>query len=228
MPDEEFLALYREFGEIARIDINSLHTRGIAFVSFFDKRAAANAVDRMQGFQTRGRTIVTGFAAQPFEGSTLLVRPLQIGLSKLPIEICGSVLSAFGEIETMRYAADGFVVDYFDLRAARNAAANSGRIVIQGVAWAVEVLGQPQVACGNALQMGQGYGMYQGPPVKGEGYVAGGNALQIGQGYGMYQGPPVKSEGYPLAYQPGTPVLSDSVRAAILTLQEKLRPKPVS
>jgi RNA recognition motif-containing protein len=135
---EKLYSWYRPFGEIAKADVNDLHNRGIAFVSFFDKRAAVRAVERMQGFQSRGRNVVTGFASQQFEGSALLVRPIQIGPPKPSLEICRYVLSAFGEIERLQQMTDGFIVEFFDVRSARSALSNSGRIVIAGNLHSIE------------------------------------------------------------------------------------------
>jgi RNA recognition motif-containing protein len=194
IPAEELLALYRQFGEIAAADTAHLHDRGLAFVSFFDKRAAAQAVERMQHFQSRGRNVVTGFAPQQFEASELLVRPMKIGLPKPSIEICRSVLCAFGEIEKLRSVTEGFVVEFFDIRAARNARANSGRIVIGGVFQWIEPFGQSWEQSGYTAAT-----VYPPPAVYPQAGV------------------------YPTATVSGQAV-PESIRASLRKLQEKLKP----
>jgi hypothetical protein len=148
----------------------------------------------MQGFQCRGRNIVTGFAPQQFEGSALLVRPMRIGLPKPSIEICRSVLSAFGEIEKLRSAPDGFVVNFFDIRAAQNALSNSGIVVIAGVCHLVERLAEQGVYAP---------AVYPPAPV-----YAPATVYPQAAAYGMAVAAPVP----------------ESIRVALLNLQEKLKP----
>jgi RNA recognition motif-containing protein len=221
MPAEELLTLYRPFGELAKVDVNQLHNRGIAFVSFFDKRSAVRAVEEMESFQTRGRKVVTGFAPHQLEGSELLVRPMKVGVSKPSLEQCRLVLSVFGEIEKVESVSDGFMISFFDIRSSRNALSNSGRLLIGGEFQIVELFGR---VCKQSVYTAPVYPpapVYLQPPVYPPTPVYAQTPVYsqatVYPPAPVYAMPPV----YGSARQEPRP---ESIRMALLNLEAKLKP----
>lgn len=147
MTVEEFTGVFQEFGQICTAITNHIHDRGIAFVTYFDIRSALRAVDKMQTFETRGRKPVTGFAYHSPDASGLNPRDLTLSIVITPVQptprphpdVVRQAVAKYGEVQTVSEQVPGqFAIDFFDLRAARAAVAESGKIVVAGMVYTAE------------------------------------------------------------------------------------------
>jgi RNA recognition motif-containing protein len=152
MTVDEFMAAFRDFGQIYTSMTNHIHDRGIAFVTYFDIRAAMTAVEKMQNFESHGRRPITGFAFHSPDANVLNARDLSLSIllrpastaQRLPVDLVRRTLSQYGEIQALYgRPPNQFVVEFFDLRAARQVIAESDRIVIRGVTFAAEPIVEP-------------------------------------------------------------------------------------
>jgi hypothetical protein len=147
MTVEEFTAAFQEFGHICTAITNHIHDRGIAFVTYFDIRSAVLAVEKMQAFETHGRKPVTGFAYHSPDASGLNPRDLTLSIVITPLQpaprphpdVVRQAMAKYGEVQTVAEHVPGqFTVDFFDLRCARAAVADSGKIVVAGMVYTAE------------------------------------------------------------------------------------------
>jgi RNA recognition motif-containing protein len=147
MTADEFTAAFKDFGQIYTSITNHIHDRGVAFVTYFDIRSAMTAVEKMQNFESHGRKPITGFAfhnpdANGFNPGDLslsiLIRPLPTS-QHLSADLVRQTLNRYGEIQAVtERALNLFVIDFFDLRSARQLVAEADRISIGGVQFTAE------------------------------------------------------------------------------------------
>jgi hypothetical protein len=141
VPPHDIVEMFRKFGEISTATLNEVHDRGVAYLTFYDSRAAVRAVEAMGKFECLGRFPLTSFATSQADHSTgkVLIRPCQEVRGPVDPDSVQRAMMRYGEVKSIQNApGPGFICDFFDIRAATAAVAESGRIMIGSVPYASE------------------------------------------------------------------------------------------
>ena len=149
LPPEEFHKIFSQFGEIAISVTNRIHDKGVAFVTYYDRRAAQEAVDQMYGKNVMGRIPITTFSYKPPTYSGIdaratclkvLLRPAQ-PIDQPSIVNAHAVMSTYGEIANEKEVEKGhFEFEFFDTRSVKKVVDNTGQIVIDGIKWYADMV----------------------------------------------------------------------------------------
>lgn len=156
LSSDEFLKIFKQFGEIASISLH-IQNRGIAFVTYYDLRAAEAAKIGLQGFNVYGRFPAIDYSYKPPNYSKIdprefssLVKVNANTNSSLSKEDVQKSFSKYGEISEINefkeninnsdFKSDhlSFLVLFYDSRCAHNACAE-GFIEIKDIKCQCEV-----------------------------------------------------------------------------------------
>jgi len=138
LPKEEFISFASQYGEIYNQYL-TIDKKGTAFITYFDIRNSERAVGDAQGKELGGRNIGTNFAFTPPKTSkrdpystcaTVIVK----GSPQVPIKEndISDALRVYGEIRSIEAYSFPYQwkVKFFDIRTAKLASENSGKIPI--------------------------------------------------------------------------------------------------
>lgn len=149
---DEFLKIFGQFGEIASISLH-IKDRGIAFLTYYDLRAAEAAKNKLQGFNVYGRFPAIDYSYKPPNYSKVdpreyssLIKVKTISNSFLSKEDVQKNLSIYGEINEIKDFKENnskadhisFLVLFYDSRCAHKACAE-GYLEINGIKCQCEV-----------------------------------------------------------------------------------------
>lgn len=131
-----------QFGEIAKFSGAQIATRGICFVTYYDSRCAAKAMEMMNNVRIDGRLVqtcpalLTKAGREDLINQPVLLRSVDHSPHALSIEKYREFIeSQFGEIAQISPRSHGEIqVDFYDARAA-NKLLDERRIIIDGIKW---------------------------------------------------------------------------------------------
>ena len=139
MTTDELRKVFEEFGGLATIKAHT-RERGIAFITYYDMRAAENALNYLNGKNVKGRNLVIEFSYFKNKKSNIcynnfvVIEPLD-NLSSLNIHSLKEYLSSFyGEICTAyEFERNKYFVEFYDLRNAQDLAKLGNHLLVLNV-----------------------------------------------------------------------------------------------
>lgn len=147
---EEFHSIFLAFGEIWKENLSLIREKGVAYITFYDIRAAMKAEAEMLNRKIHNRIPKTSFLYKPMTGSgvdirdlslKVLLRPSREPTKKVSQQAVRDACSRFGEVWTVSEPGKNqFHVEFYDKRGCNMCVDNSGAIVIEEVAWYSELV----------------------------------------------------------------------------------------
>lgn len=140
MSSDELARMFKVYGEIGHLK-SHISDRGIAFLTFYDMRSAERAFQALHGTFLNGRQLVVDYSYKKknknnnLYSSYLIVQIIDLNHTSLALnELQNYMTRSFGEIFKIYEVSKGkFFIQFYDYRAAQNAARYGNSLLINNV-----------------------------------------------------------------------------------------------